>query len=136
MENLWNKDFISKKEKTPKEILSIQAKFLEEMTNGKVLATIKTATAYPLLDKDASEFSEQCFVHSFYINIPSLDYSLTLLRLVHETIRLNPFQVYSNLTDKKYHGDDINELEGILKDIFGSPQVSEALKNLLAQASE
>jgi hypothetical protein len=134
MENLWNVDIINKKEPTPKEILAIQANFLDEMTNGKLVASIRTVSAHPFLDKDASEFNDECFIHSFHIKVPSLDYTFTLLRLVHETIRVKPFQLYSNLTDKKYISDDIKELEKILKEIFGSKEVTGALTNLLSQA--
>jgi hypothetical protein len=67
---------------------------------------------------------------------PSLGYSFTLLRLAHPTLKIYPFAVYSNLTDKKYTGDSIDDLESILTEIFRTKEVVEALTSLATQSEE
>lgn len=135
MENLWNKSIINKSELTPKEVLAVQANYLIEMTGGKLVGTIQTTSAFPYLNDDVNEFSSECFIHSFKISAPHLGYSFTLLRLVHETIKVKPYQVYSNLTEKKFTGNSIDDLEPILMEIINSKEVTNALSSLIAQST-
>lgn len=135
MENLWNKIELEKTEPTPKEVLSIQSNFLSEISNAKLQGSLKTVTGQPFLNEDADEFNAECFIHTFRINAPELGYTFTLLRLVHETLKTSPYQIYSSLENKKYKGNTIQDLNDILKSIFNSPEVSTAIKSLLAQSS-
>jgi hypothetical protein len=135
MENLWNKIELEKTEPTPKEVLSIQSNFLSEISNSKLQGSIKTLTGRPFSNPDAEDFDAECFIHTFRINAPVLGYTFTLLRLVHETLKTSPYQIYSSLENKKYKGNTIAELNDILKIIFNSSEVSTAISSLLAQSS-
>lgn len=134
MENLWNTKIINKTEPTPKDLLAIQAAYLTKMTNGKLVGSIMSLNVQPYSESDAREFKSECFLHSFRVSAPNLDYSFNLLRLVHETMKTKPFKLYSNLTGKKYDGASNEDLEKILKEILMSPEVEEAMSNLVAQS--
>ncbi|PLB20025.1 MAG: hypothetical protein TRG1_970 [Flavobacteriaceae bacterium FS1-H7996/R] len=89
------------------------------------------------MDKQTKEdFSGELFIHSMKIISPSLGYSFTLLRLAHGTLKIYPFAIYSNLTDKKYIGENIDDVERILTEIFNSKEVVDALNALSSQSDE
>lgn len=140
MKNLWPDNFIENEHKiTPKEFLSRQINFLSETTNGKLIGALSSNTSYPFMDKltkDDFDNADELFIHTMKVQSPSLGYSFTLLRLAHPTLKLFPFAVYSSLTDKKYIGNNIDELEGILLEIFRSTEVVDALTALSSQSDE
>ncbi|AXP80484.1 hypothetical protein CJ739_1395 [Mariniflexile rhizosphaerae] len=122
---------------TPKEILTEQIGFLTQATNRRLQGTLSSVSAHSIMDKQTKEdFSGELFIHSMKIISPSLGYSFTLLRLAHGTLKIYPFAIYSNLTDKKYIGENIDDVERILTEIFNSKEVVDALNALSSQSDE
>ncbi|UBZ15256.1 hypothetical protein LDL77_05965 [Flagellimonas marinaquae] len=122
---------------TPKEFLSEQIGFLTEATKRKLQGTLSSVSAHSSTRKETNEdFEGEIFIHSMKITSPSLGYSFTLLRLAHQTLKIYPFAVYSNLTDKKYKGNNLEDLENILSEIFNSKEVVDALNSLASQSDE
>ncbi|QKX07456.1 hypothetical protein HN014_21895 [Aquimarina sp. TRL1] len=122
---------------TPKEFLAEQLGYLTQATNRKLQGTLSSVSAHSMVDRQTKEdFNGELFIHSMKIISPSLGYSFTLLRLAHPTLKIYPFAVYSNLTDKKYSGDSIDDLERILTEIFNSKEVVSALSSLASQSDE
>lgn len=134
MENLWDKISIEKTQPTPKEAILTQAAFLSDMTNGKLIGSIKTTTGTPFLNPETDEFGTECFIHTFRVNAPTLGYTFTLLKLVHEIMKVYPFKIVSSLEGSEYKGIDYQELNDDLKAIFTSPAVTESIKSLLSQS--
>ena len=138
MKSLWpTKIEDNKHEITPKEFLSAQIDFLTKATNGKLQGALRSSSAWSQSDATTSEdFKGELFIHSMKVNSPSLGYSFTLLRLVHPTLKVYPFVVYSNLTDRKYRGETIVELESILSEVFSSKEVVDAINSLSSQSEK
>lgn len=138
MKNLWPDNLSQKTHKiTPKEFLSQQMELLSKSTNGKLHATLRTDTVQALMDNITSDdFSGELFIHSMKVKSPSLGFSFALLRLAHHTLRMFPFVIYSNLTDEKFTGKNIEDMEEILTEIFTSKEVTEALTSLVTQSED
>lgn len=138
MKSLWPSK-IEKEEHqiTPKEFLSAQIDFLSKATNGKLQGGLRSVSAWSQHDESTNEdFTGEIFIHSMKINSPSLGYSFTMLRLAHQTLKVFPFALYSNLTSKKYKGNSIEDLETSLKEIFSSQEVVEAITSLSSQSEK
>lgn len=138
MKNLWPTSIEEQEHKiTPKEFLASQIEFLTKATNGKLQGTLRSTNAYPSLEPSVKDdFSGEVFIHSMKVNSPSLGYSFTLLRLAHNTLKVYPFAVYSNLNDRKYLGNSIEDLEGFLTEIFSSKEVVDAINSLSSQSEK
>jgi hypothetical protein len=138
MNNLWPAIIEQQQHKTtPKEFLANQISYLSTATNGKLQGTLSSVSAHSNMEKKTStDFDGELFIHSMKVISPSLGYSFTLLRLAHPTLKVYPFAVYSNLTDKKYRGDTIEDLENILTEIFNSSEVIDAIISLSSQSNK
>jgi len=136
MKNLWPNNIEQKQHQiTPKEMLAGQINYLAQVTNGILQGTISSVSANSFSQKETHEdFSGEIFIHSMKVISPSLGYSFTLLRLAHPTLKIYPFAVYSNLTDKKYRGENIEDFERILSEIFASKEVLDAIESLATQS--
>lgn len=136
MKSLWPTNIEQQQHKiTPKEFLVGQISFLSKATNGKLQGTLSSVSAHSIMDKQTKvDFDGELFIHSMKVISPSLGYSFTLLRLAHPTLKVYPFAVYSNLTDKKYNGDNIEDFERILTEIFNSKEVVDAINSLASQS--
>ncbi len=63
-------------------------------------------------------------------------YSLTVLRMVHDTIGLYPVSIYDAIQDKKIEripGE--KELQEVLRDVLGSDELNRAISTIKAQAT-
>jgi hypothetical protein len=136
MKSLWSANIEQQQHKiTPKEFLTGQISFLAKATNGKLQGTLSSYSAHSTMDQNTKmDFAGEVFIHSMKVISPSLGYSFTLLRLAHPTLKVYPFTVYSNLTDKKYNGENIEDFERILTEIFNSKEIVDAINSLSSQS--
>ncbi len=137
MENLWPNNINQVTHKiTPKEFLNEQINFLSKATNGKLQGTLSSFSTNSSNDIETEkDFTGEIFIHSMKIVSPSLGYSFTLLRVAHQTIKIFPISIFSNLTDKKYSVKDLDEFGNVLKEIFSSAEVVEAISSIASQSS-
>lgn len=138
MKNLWPDKINESGVVTPRQILHYQSEKLTEITNLVLQGSISSRSIQPSLLSyqfdTARMFTKEVFRHRFRISAARLDYSFTLLTLVHETLKPFPFEVLFDLDDKIYRGDSPEDLEAILAEIFGSETVQKAFSSLLDQS--
>ena len=138
--NLWPQDILKQaNESQPVTILRQQAKYLEEMTDGILVGTVKSYKNTNRSEVDTNSG----LVHKLIVNAPYVSYYFTLVEIIQEDI-VDPYPVHmsSPLVENIGGLDDIGlfqnvkEVEDGLKQIFKSKKVVEVLQSLITQSDK
>ena len=134
MNNLWP-DFDELDDiLTPKDILSIQAGNLNTQTKGLLQGIIKTTPMKSNIRVFGIDFPGDSFWHRLIINSPKLNYSFDLLSVLHETIRIYPCYLVSDIANTSLECGSREILEVELKKLFYNADVANAVRSLFLQS--
>lgn len=134
MKNLWPDFGDINDGLSPKDILKIQANNLRSATKGLIKGVINSSQ----IGGQQMNFNElggrNSFVHTFSIYSSRLDYSFNLLSLTHETIKIYPCSIESEISKVEENVDSEEKLEQVLKKIFNHKEVTIAIRSLILQS--
>lgn len=136
MSNLWPQFNVNTEKISPKDILNVQISYLPEVTNyklkGNIISTLTQKETEELVPNDPTNND---MIHSMRIYAPSLNYTFTLLRLVHSLTSSYPCKIHNNITNETFICNSIDELKIFLKQIFNNPKIKELNNNLIRQST-
>lgn len=119
VDNLWPQDF-PKTVRTPLVILKSQCRYLESMTQGVLVGTIKT-----YIDED-EEVS-----HKMFLSAPSIQAKIELLEIYHKRDIVYPVVIVDSSSCS-----DEEEFTSELTKVLSSSHVKSIVSSLLAKVSE
>lgn len=134
LENLWPSSLGQLDIIPPVQILSQQAEYFNAMMQNVLQASVLSYAA-PVFNPGSAAQSE-VLVHDFEVKMPVLgNYSVILIKMTHDPLKLYPVVVEDKIAAKQYAGIDSEEmLIRTFKDIFNSPEMNRTISALLVQA--
>lgn len=140
IENLWSKNIFDTGNKDlPINVLKQQAHYFNEMTDGLLLAQVKSKRVdIPTHNKEEGTTQiESKIRHSLQIVAPKIDnYYFSIVKLYQDELTPYPVSITSPITKSIWKRNITNqqELEKKLKDLFNNEKVIEVLQALLSQS--
>ncbi|SEK87561.1 hypothetical protein SAMN04488505_1011052 [Chitinophaga rupis] len=131
--NLWPEDILEKKITLPKALLLDQANYLSKMSNNILTVEIKTSPA--LMSNDGKEaLTTNGLRHEFIIKVPALgNYQFPLLWIIHGSLQVYPFQLYSILEETFYEISDEEHFKSVLARVFSFEKTRNAISYIMSQ---
>ncbi|HEY8919455.1 MAG TPA: hypothetical protein VIM87_23600 [Chitinophaga sp.] len=131
--NLWPEDILEKKITLPKALLLDQANYLSKMSNNILTVEIKTSPA--LMGTDGKEaLTTNGLRHEFIIKVPALgNYQFPLLWIIHGSLQVYPFQLYSILEETFYEISDEEHFKSVLAKVFSFEKTRNAISYIMSQ---
>lgn len=131
--NLWPEDILEKKITLPKNILLDQANYLSKMSNNILTVEIKTSPAL-ISTENKDTLTANGLRHEFIIKVPALgNYQFPLLWIIHGSIQVYPFQLYSILEETFYDIQDEEHFKSVLAKIFSFEKTRNAVSYIMSQ---
>ena len=132
MKSLWPKFENLDQILTPKDILRVQAEFLNQSTSNTLLGIVKTVKFTPD-DFDLTDF-EFLFSHTLEISAIKLNYSFTLLQITHNALEIYPCRLICALASVDQECKSEEDLESELSKVLNLPKVFSAVQSLILQS--
>jgi len=137
-QNLWPSEFGDVQIPVPVQILANQADYFNKTMQNVLVASIVSHF------QESSIWNENAqMVHDFRIKVPALgSYSLTILSIYHDPIKLYPVRIEDKISEHQQTGkgrfinlaSNEDEIMHRLKEIFGSREMAETIASLKAQS--
>jgi hypothetical protein len=109
----------------PKRVLRDQAYYLSQLSDGLIQAEVITTRG--------NKAHADCYIHTFQIHVPALDYSDNLFEISHP-IDVYPVKVFKQDYSLERECEDAASFEATVAEILNSPDTKTRLEALKSQA--